>query len=206
MTREVAESEGYDPQSAAALAAGNERTDTDYVQFNTPEAHYTNEKFVAAGNRLKDKLEQVITSLRSCRRDLALEAMGTSTHELQDFYAHSNYVEMSQRPARLDLFNLPDPSPAVYCAPGNFPQTQLTSAYWPDTPRIDGKCMHVDLNKDSPAAGERYVSARRMAISETRRYLRKVEEQIRLRFQNPEEIIQYLKSSAPGASGYCRGN
>ena len=75
--------------------------------------------------------EEAEAPVRLEDREAALEAIGTSLHSIQDFFAHSNFVEIDWK-AKIDLFNLKNPPKDLFCGPGRIPTTALTSGYWPD--------------------------------------------------------------------------
>lgn len=191
---------GFSADTIALINAGNQKTDRDYVLFNTPEAHFCNERFAAGSQRLRDKLQLALKSLEDCDRPAALEAIGTSLHAIQDFYAHSNFVDRTVI-TPVDLFQMQDPPASLECSPGHIPTVALTSAYWPDEPRQPGKCSHADLNKDDPERGPLYYKARAWAQVETVHYIQRLEQAIRARFQDPEPVIRYLKGGATAWEG-----
>ena len=67
---------------------------------------------------------------------------------MQDFFSHSNYVEvMDGKP--IDLLHLSNPPPGMRCDAAMKNGTIVTG-HWPDNKVPDGKCSHAQLNKDGP--------------------------------------------------------
>ena len=58
--------------------------------------HFDSEKFIKATDRLMLLKDQIIEELQGCtpNGDRAQELLGEAHHTLQDFYAHSNWVEL----------------------------------------------------------------------------------------------------------------
>jgi hypothetical protein len=106
--------------------------------------------------RLKDRTE-------------ALELFGKTLHAVQDFYSHTNYVELS----------LPEPQPGfllVECNPATLPR-DLQSGYFSVRHGLDGcpaggpptgfRYCHSTLNKDKPGRTN-YDAAKAFATTATR--------------------------------------
>jgi uncharacterized repeat protein (TIGR01451 family) len=78
------------------IKEGNVNTDLS-SDFFVGEAHATEERFAGAQERLKGNFQRMMDYLSDSffynRPDNSREALGTSLHTIQDFYAHSNWVE-----------------------------------------------------------------------------------------------------------------
>lgn len=61
----------------------------------SPSAHYDNCQFDATTTYLQDQIEVAIVAGTNNNRDDALSALGRALHAIQDFYAHTNYVELA---------------------------------------------------------------------------------------------------------------
>jgi hypothetical protein len=61
------------------------------------EAHFDDELFVKGQQRLMDLRSQMIEALKTFNVASARTLLGRQLHTLQDFYAHSNWVEMGNR-------------------------------------------------------------------------------------------------------------
>ncbi|PSB18247.1 hypothetical protein C7B65_16230 [Phormidesmis priestleyi ULC007] len=82
--------------------------------FGIPENHFDNDLFPAASARLKTLKSEVVEALKPIRKDsteedkkaIGKEArrnLGQALHTLQDFYAHSNWVELGKTEINEDL-------------------------------------------------------------------------------------------------------
>lgn len=86
---------------------------------------------------------------------------GYITHTVQDFYAHTNYVEyMPGKP--IDLLNLTNPTRDVTCSKNSM-INGLTSGYYPDSSTPARKCSHTTLSKDS---GDSIIGAKALRYAE----------------------------------------
>lgn len=59
-----------------------------------PEFHFDDSRFQAGAAYLAEQRTQARSSLQSGNPSLAWQAFGRLTHAIQDFYAHSNYVQL----------------------------------------------------------------------------------------------------------------
>ena len=119
----------------------------DRQEANRPATHADNESFEATSALMRSRLKIAATEI--LRRDMktARANFGYITHTVQDFYAHTNYVEyMPGKP--IDLLNLTNPGRNVLCSKNN-KTSALTSGYFPDSSTPAGKCSHTTLSKDS---------------------------------------------------------
>jgi hypothetical protein len=202
---------GFDSKSEAEIIAGNTLTDRDPAQFNTHAAHFDSEAFADGSARLRAKLDEAMNALENCDRSRALAAIGTSLHAIQDFFAHSNFVELHERDpsAQIDLFHLENPASDLPCwSPGYSPG--LTTGYWPNDPakmREITKCTHDELAKDSPKGSPRwYAAARARAAAESANYFGTFQVALWTKFGGQAAAVErYLKKSvstqSPGS--YC---
>lgn len=192
MTREVLSRIGVEKAAVEKAVYGNEKTDYDESLYNTMHAHFCNEEFAAGSNRLRTKMNEIVEALAQCDRERALDAIGTSLHAVQDFYAHSNAVNVYPNPkTTVDLFHLQDPGPEVICFPDHLPH-QLTSAYWPDDVKVPGKCTHEQIAKDHPNDGPLFHVAKARAERATALYMQTVEEMARWALWDAGNRIQFL--------------
>lgn len=72
----------------------------------------------------------------------SVKALGRLLHAVQDFYAHSNWIELHQNAATIPLWNLDPASLPAGCYTGRW--NQGTSLCGPGTPH------HDEMNKDAP--------------------------------------------------------
>ncbi|XP_006772921.2 PREDICTED: von Willebrand factor A domain-containing protein 7 [Myotis davidii] len=148
---------------------------------NDPDWHFDAERLGQGRTRLVGALREALGAAQAGDHALARQRLGAALHALQDFYSHSNWVELGQqRPhphllwPRQELGSLAqvgDPTCAgceELSCPGNllgFPR--LTSGYFGTYPsKPPGKCSHGGrfdqsssqpprggINKDSTAPG-----------------------------------------------------
>lgn len=143
--------------------------------------HFDGENFEGGQNRLVNLKIEVVDALKANKPDAARKSLGGALHTLQDFYAHSNWVELGNNSPLVDLgrdIHIPhatfsDPT-CKYC-PSNveyhFPWrfdcpdcttnslSLLTSGYYfgedapPDGKIPSDKCHHGGAF-DSPGGGK----------------------------------------------------
>jgi hypothetical protein len=179
--------------ATAEILKANVDTDLDQV---TSAKHFDDEAFQAGTQRLRDLKTAVIDNLKSPTPDgaKARADLGTALHTLQDFYAHSNWVELGKTAieSRLgrevfgglaaDVATCPD-NPTTLGGEG---LTSLTSGYFPlrslCTPPA-GKCRHgadivfnrcpTGLNKDEPGRPN-YQAAYNFAVDASKDFLNQI--------------------------------
>lgn len=91
----------FSPPALAAIIAANLGQDALRYQVGHDHFHYDNNSFVAADAYLASQRRAVAEALAGGEAPAAWQAFGRLTHTAQDFYAHSNYVELwrAQHPA-----------------------------------------------------------------------------------------------------------
>ncbi|XP_021079138.1 von Willebrand factor A domain-containing protein 7 isoform X2 [Mesocricetus auratus] len=138
---------------------------------NNPDLHFDAERLVQGRTLLVGALRETLVAARAFEYTLARQRLGAALHALQDFYSHSNWVELGERQPhphllwpRPELWSLAqegDPTCSdceELSCPGNMPDvTLLTSGYFgvhPPKPR--GKCSHgghFDQSSSQPPRG-----------------------------------------------------
>ena len=78
------------------IAEANSDVDTGTSERNLAEAHFDSEQFQAGQNRLTMLNRMMINEIKLCRFRSARKLAGRALHTLQDFYSHSNWVEMGR--------------------------------------------------------------------------------------------------------------
>lgn len=201
ITKTALKNLGFDDDSIAQVWAANRFMDSEFM--NWAPAHFDSESFSQGSAALRERFEKIMISIAQCDRKTALSEIGHSLHAVQDFYSHSNFVEMrEQHPMPYpDLFQLEDPGPEVLCQDRET-TTGLTSGYWPDDQTPLGKCSHKDLNKDSflqnvPFGKPWHDIAMAAASEETKNYLLRVFEELQRRYPNSQAnlLIDALKKT-----------
>ena len=133
-----------DPTIEAGLAmivAANVATDLD--QFHS-ELHFDNCAFGPGVQRIRS-LWQLIESPSVEQNPFVL--FGTLTHTVEDFYAHSNWVELHQGESQVPVWDLDLAS---------LPPQIVSGTFLLDSPKLcgPGAPTHEQLNKDSPTSSE----------------------------------------------------
>jgi len=152
--------------------------------------HFDSELFAAATQRLIDLRTSAVSKItpttpngRGAREDL-----GTALHTIQDFYSHSNWIEIGSSGVNsaLGRSTMANPPAATAFCPGNPERlagaglTQLTSGYYLGLlgcgPITAGKCYHGGpggcdgINKDEPSRPN-HGTARGLAGQATKDYV-----------------------------------
>src|SRR5262245_56432505 len=173
---------GFSDYAIKQIRQFNDATDAlSTAALFDPEKHFTNEAFTASTEHLLRLKQQVLENVRLPRpQPLEARAMlGQALHVVQDFYAHSNWVELGRSGIESSFGRslLDDPSPTLQACPSE-PWTLgpgggggLTSGYFLGyTANVGcgalpypGKCHHGNyflnfslcegINKDKPGQG-----------------------------------------------------
>ncbi|KAK2852309.1 hypothetical protein Q7C36_007510 [Tachysurus vachellii] len=174
----------------------------DFWKFFSPSYHFCDEKFLAGRDIITAGVFAVKYSVKRQRYEAARERLGKILHPLQDFYSHSNWIEMGKRKPYSNLIkpnnpinNIADSETCRKCRSrvcrGNIledviKKQKLTSSYfgW-SKPR--GKCSHGGffdrsswyqggINKDSESSSHGYLhyEAASVATAATRELLQDI--------------------------------
>jgi von Willebrand factor A domain-containing protein 7 len=122
--------------------------------------HFDGESFPEGQARIIALRARVIDRLAADDADGARDALGQALHTVQDFYSHSNWVELGNtcpnpdlgRPGRA-LRRLP--STTATCIGSMLVTSELTSGYYGGQDRVlpQGKCRHGGPFDSSPGSG-----------------------------------------------------
>lgn len=144
-------------------------------------AHFDSEKIQAGHNRLVELKQIVITGIKLGNYEFARSQTGRMLHTLQDFYSHSNWVEMGKT-TPFTVLGQNDKNPEnvaakitrtctnceknllIYQCTNNIVVDQLTTGYYggdiDETGNViekpEGKCSHggiLDTTRDMDATG-----------------------------------------------------
>nr|XP_055030758.1 von Willebrand factor A domain-containing protein 7 [Misgurnus anguillicaudatus]XP_055030759.1 von Willebrand factor A domain-containing protein 7 [Misgurnus anguillicaudatus] len=142
-----------------------------------PIYHFDSERVTGATEMLREFWKQTVLLTKSKEYQGARQSLGQLFHSLQDFYSHSNWVEMGQKAIYLHLLHPEEPAVPVasedtptcaecyrYSCYNNFleqmiQQTKplLTTGYFSSFPaKPPGKCSHggiLDSSRHQGAAG-----------------------------------------------------
>ncbi|MBW4541345.1 MAG: hypothetical protein KME43_19725 [Myxacorys chilensis ATA2-1-KO14] len=193
----------FSRQARAEIRDANISTDSLTGDAWVAEKHFDNEEFPAATTRLLNLKSYIIGQITSPSPNgrNARIALGGTLHTIQDFYTHTNWVEMGNTgiDIRLGRTTIPKPPVSLQSSPINDPGVllarvpHLTSGYFlPPTfcSAPPGKTRHGwdicpnGLNKDD-SSRPRYMQARTLAV-----------------YASQDFINQILK--APGVAGNAR--
>ena len=186
---------------------------TDIIEFFGVAQHFDDEAFVPSSQRLMSLKETTIQRALAGDGEGARRDLGGALHTLQDFYSHSNWVELGMtgietRLGRQEMQSLP--LEEATCE-GDFATltgaglTSETTGYFPfpfpceGTPA--GKCQHgvelfcaEGLNKDAPGRVG-YEAARGFAVDATVDYANQVLDDPRM---NPAAISELMGTEPRG--------
>lgn len=136
---------GFSISAIDQVADANITIDRD--EGSNPATHADSEAFEAASALMRSRLRMTAISVINGDMKTARATFGYITHTVQDFYAHTNYVEYMPG-APIDLLHLTNPPSDVTCSKNSM-KNGLTSGYYPDSSTPAKKCSHSTLNKDS---------------------------------------------------------
>lgn len=193
LTVEASRELGFSKTAIKQVVRGNLRTDKD--EWTVPHAHFDNEQFSKGASRLRERYALALESAAFGRLSVAREQLGRCLHAIQDFYAHSNFVENHDASETIDLFQLVDPLPEAVCDAKN-PRGELSSGYFPkETRPSPWKCTHKELNKDHPVSALHAVALDHAARA-TRLFFQKFTDELRARIgtTEAENILARLKT------------
>ncbi|XP_017319797.1 von Willebrand factor A domain-containing protein 7 [Ictalurus punctatus] len=197
----------YSPDSAKGFQSSLEEivifnawVDVRYVF--TGSYHFDNEEFLAGRNLITEGVSAVKYSIKQQSYQAARQALGKILHTLQDFYSHSNWIELGKREPYSNLIkpdtpisNIADSETCSKCnddvCTGNIlgeviAQQKLTSGYF-GLYKPKGKCSHggsLDpsslgqggINKDTTTSNHGYLHevAASVATAATRELLQDI--------------------------------
>lgn len=188
--------EAYD--SINQIVKANKETDDPQKQFNNPELHFDAEDFLGGSERVIELKEEIIRSVTEESNGFSARGkLGTALHTVQDFYAHSNWVELGHSGSEINTdigrkkFSGVDKNTST-CPndPGTLGGaglTELTSGYFEFDKKLKfvpscnfppGKCRHGlklggcpdGLNKDDKSRPG-FKTARALAVHATQDFL-----------------------------------
>ncbi len=182
----------FSERAIRQIRKANEDTDCLSCQGNAS-FHFDDEAFAAGTARLVNLRADVIAKITADppQGDEARRSLGGALHTLQDFYAHTNWVELGTGgiDARLGRSTYAGPGAGVATCPadagtlGGAGTTTLTSGYFLFSMGLcgvpAGKCRHgvpgcsSGLNKDD-ASRPGYVAARALAVQASQDFLNQI--------------------------------
>jgi von Willebrand factor A domain-containing protein 7 len=204
ITETKLQSAGFSQKSANVV--GDANWYTDIYEQTTSSAHFDDESLAAGSARLRGKIDSIIQNLANCQKDEALKEMGRALHTLQDFYAHSNWVN-HWGGVNSSIYSMANPPSTLSCSPPTFGPGGVTTGYFSlagflyPSPFItqcattpSNKCCHKDLNKDD-SGRPMHGPARSSAEAATTELAQRVETEILSRYPGArgQAMVKLLK-------------
>ena len=178
ITREALK-DSFSDAAMKKIVAANLYQDRPTAQIGHDEIHFDNDAFEKGYAYIEEQRALTIASLRANNVASAWAAFGRLTHTAQDFYAHSNYVDLwlarqngaAPTPSEIDPVDatLID-SPALHSGKIYMP-LELLSLFAPLRPLVMPflpRDSHAWMNLDSPKQGSKYFFAFHAAVKRTR--------------------------------------
>ena len=169
----------FSPHALARIVAANLYQDRPRAQVGHPEYHFDDNAFERSYAYIEEQRQLTIASLRSHEEPPAWSAFGRLIHTAQDFYAHSNYVDLwlsvqpggaIPAPAEIDPLD-PDLIDSRALRSGRiYPLDYLTfiHALKPLVMPLLPRDSHAWMNLDSAARGPHFPYAFQAAVKRTK--------------------------------------
>ena len=171
--------ERFSPRALEAIVAANLKQDNLKGQIGHDEYHFDNNAFKKSYAFIEEQRAYTISSLQEMNIPAAWTSFGRLTHTAQDFYAHTNYVDLWL--ARFDEQTPPAPSqiaplieelirsPDLRSGKLYYPFEALSYVGWlkPLVTQLLPKDSHAWMNLDSPKSGEKFEYAFEAAVKRT---------------------------------------
>ena len=169
----------FSPAALQKIVKANLHQDRLFAQIGHDEYHFDNNAFEESYSYIEKQRSLVRISLMADDPGTAWKAFGRLTHTAQDFYAHSNYIDLWL--ARQPEGTRPDPEQVNPMDPDLLGSTELRSGkvYLPWEvftlvsflePVVKGllpRDSHAWMNLDSPRQGYQFDYAMQAAVRRT---------------------------------------
>lgn len=169
----------FSSRALEIIIAANIRQDHIRYQVRHPHFHFDANAFEASNNYIEQQRRIVLKTIRTGEEPvLAWEAFGRLSHAVQDFYAHTNYVQLwldahsngdiplPSQVGALDSQILQHPdlhSGKVYL----WDWLAFVPGFYPLALRLTPKDSHTHMNLDHPDRGNLFLYAFEAAIQRT---------------------------------------
>lgn len=162
------------------IIAANLYQDRPTGQIGHDEFHFDNNAFEQGYAYIEEQRVLVVSSLQTNNIRAAWAAFGRLTHTAQDFYAHSNYVDLwlardgngaGQTPSEIDPVDLAlIESPALHSGKIYLPLEpfSLIKPLKPLVMPLLPRDSHAWMNLDGPEQGPKYTFAFHAAVKRTK--------------------------------------
>jgi hypothetical protein len=168
------------PRALGHMIRANLQVDFPWNQLGRDELHFDNNAFGKADAHLAEQRRRIWPALEAGRSHDAWSAFGRLAHTVQDFYSHTNYVDLwmaAQSQANLPPAPQIDPlderllNNAALCSgrpylPWGFLSFAPLIGGWVET--LLPADSHAQMHLDSPARGPRFEYAFQAAVKRTR--------------------------------------
>jgi hypothetical protein len=185
----------FSKQAIQEIVDANQDTDR-LVNQSNPELHFDGEDFIGGSKRLIDLKERTIDKVTSAEPEAgsARNDLGGALHTFQDFYAHSNWVELGHsspsintKLGREEFSGADKNTPTCSKNPSTLDGaglSQLTSGYFLFSKGLcgvpTGKCRHgvplicpTGLNKDDNSRTG-FATARALAVDASKEFMNQI--------------------------------
>jgi hypothetical protein len=170
----------FSPAALQKIVDANLNQDRLFAQIGHDEYHFDNNAFEASYSYIEKQRLLVRISLMADDSGTAWDAFGRLTHTAQDFYAHSNYIDLwlarqpegappapeQVQPMNPDLLHFPELCSGKVYLPWEI--FTLVSFLEPVVKLLLPRDSHAWMNLDSPRQGYRFEYAVQAAIQRTR--------------------------------------
>jgi hypothetical protein len=170
----------FSDRALGAIIAANLRQDRLLALIGHDEYHFDGNAFAQSYSYLEEQRALTVCSLEASDVGSAWSAFGRLIHTAQDFYAHSNYIDLwlsCQPDGALPTPSEVDPvdedlihtralrSGRIYLP---FEALYLVRAFRPLILRVLPRDSHAWMNLDSPEQGSNFIYAFQAAIKRTK--------------------------------------
>jgi hypothetical protein len=171
--------EQFGPRALEAIVAANLQQDNLRGQIGHDEYHFDNNAFKKSYAFIEEQRARTISSLQKLTIPATWTSFGRLTHTAQDFYAHTNYIDLwlvrfdgktPPAPSQIDpLIEKLIHSPELHSGKLYYPWEVLS--FIPIIKRfvipLLPKDSHAHMNLDAPERGQRFAFAFEAAVKRT---------------------------------------
>jgi hypothetical protein len=167
----------FSSRALAEIIRANLRQDHLRGQIGHPEYHFDHNAFENSYAFIEEQRGLIVSSLMANRVRSAWSAFGRLTHTVQDFYAHSNYIDLwltrqagDMTPANVDAMD-PDVLDSVALRSGKIYFLELLTIIPPLKPLVMPllpRDSHAWMNLDASERGPNFPYAFQGAVKRTK--------------------------------------
>jgi hypothetical protein len=155
------------------IIKANIRQDCLFYQLGHDHFHFDSSAFSAGFEYISQQYTEITENIRSCHYHEARKALGRILHTWQDFYSHSNYIQLwKEKSAKFSLEEIDHDDRELFGQPNlksgkNYGVLELFA----QIPGISALIRpyipadsHVKMNLDSPKSGDSFLFAYQAAF------------------------------------------